>query len=237
MVADCNILRSAPQRIDFRKRRPVLSAVVDERTDRRTGTAGVGRPRDPQVDEAILAATRELLVEVGYQKTTITAIARRAKLGTAAIYRRWATRETIIEDAIFAMEDDALPEATDDLHADLLTWTRMFLARIAEPATRAAIPGLLSAYRSDDGVYERLVARSEHPAREALTARVTAAFPERSSDVNAAVSEAAFDLLMAATTMRGLTSGLTDAEAFCARTADSLALLVTVNRAEIDLRL
>ncbi|WP_253277159.1 TetR/AcrR family transcriptional regulator [Rhodococcus sp. RD6.2] len=205
---------------------------MDERRDRRTGTAGVGRPRDPQVDEAILAATRELLVECGYQKTTITAIARRAKLGTAAIYRRWATRESIIEDAIFGMQDVALPEATDDLRADLLTWTRMFLVRIAEPATRAAIPGLLSAYHSDDGVYERLVTRSEAPARAALTARVAAAFPERSDDTNTAVSDAAFDLLMAATTMRGLTSGLADADTFCARTAESLTLLVTVDRAD-----
>lgn len=227
------LLRSAPQRNSFGESRPVLSADVDERRDRRTGTAGVGRPRDPQVDQAILAATRELLVECGYQKTTITAIARRAKLGTAAIYRRWATRESIIEDAIFGMQDVALPEATDDLRADLLKWTRMFLERIAEPATRAAIPGLLSAYRADDGVYERLVARSELPARAALTERVTAAFPERSGEANAAVSDDAFGMLMAATTMRGLTSGLTDADAFCARTAESLVLLVTVNRAEI----
>ncbi|MFC7451179.1 TetR/AcrR family transcriptional regulator [Rhodococcus daqingensis] len=200
---------------------------MDERRDRRIGTAGVGRPRDPELDRSILAAARELLVEVGYQKATITAIARRAEVGTAAIYRRWATRESIIEDAVFGMGDAALPQATGDLREDLLRWVRMFLARIAEPATRAAIPGLLSAYHHDDGVYERLVRRSERPARDALAEQVVAAFPDRPAAASRAAADAAFDLLVAATTMRGLTSGLAGAEAFCARTADSLTVLVT----------
>ncbi|AQA26052.1 bacterial regulatory, tetR family protein [Rhodococcus sp. MTM3W5.2] len=66
--------------------------------------AGPGRPRDPQVDRSVLDATIALLVESGYQKTTIQAIARRAKVSAPAIYRRWATREMIIEDAIFGLE-------------------------------------------------------------------------------------------------------------------------------------
>ena len=36
----------------------------------------VGRPRDPRVDDAIRQATLDLLVEDGYQATTIQAIAR-----------------------------------------------------------------------------------------------------------------------------------------------------------------
>lgn len=190
----------------------------------------MGRPRDPQVDLAILTATRELLVEEGYQKTTITAIARRAKLGTAAIYRRWATRESIIEDAVFGMQDAALPATTSNLRDDLLTWTRWFLAQVAEPATRAAIPGLLSAYHHEDGAYERLVSSSEYPARLAFWKRVRAEFPERSDVDITAATDTTFDFLVAATIVRGLTSGLADADAFCARTADSLALLVTATR-------
>ncbi|MFZ3393935.1 helix-turn-helix domain-containing protein [Rhodococcus sp. 7Tela_A2] len=75
----------------------------------------MGRPRDPQLDRSILAATRELLAETGYQKATITAIARRAGVGTAAIYRRWATMEAIVEDAIFGRRDAELPAATGAL--------------------------------------------------------------------------------------------------------------------------
>ncbi|MCJ0905687.1 TetR/AcrR family transcriptional regulator [Rhodococcus sp. ARC_M6] len=207
---------------------------MDERKDRRIGTAGVGRPRDPQVDLAILAATRELLAEDGYQKTTITAIARRANLGTAAIYRRWATRESIIEDAVFSMQDAALPVTTSNLRDDLVTWTRWFLTQVAEPATRAAIPGLLSAYHVEDGAYENLVHRSEDPARFAMVERVRAEFPERSDADIVAAADVAFDFLVAATIMRGLTSGLADADAFCSRTAGSLLLLITETRAALQ---
>ncbi|WP_258957207.1 TetR/AcrR family transcriptional regulator [Rhodococcus globerulus] len=207
---------------------------MDERRDRRTGTAGVGRPRDPQVDLAVLAATRELLVELGYQKTTITAIARRADLGTAAIYRRWATRESIIEEAVFGMQNGALPATTSNLREDLLIWTRWFLTQVAEPATRAAIPGLLSAYQQEEGAYQRLVLSSEYPARLALLERVRAEYPERSEADVAAATDVAFDFLVAATIVRGLTSGLTDADAFCTRTAAALALLITATRSDIN---
>ena len=33
-----------------------------------------GRPRDPAIDAAVLAATRELLVEVGYQALTMARV-------------------------------------------------------------------------------------------------------------------------------------------------------------------
>ncbi len=213
------------QRNTFGENSPVLSADVSEHRDRQIQQPGAGRPRDPEVDRSILEATRELLTESGYQKTTISAISRRARVGTAAIYRRWATRESIVEDAIFGMQDVELPTATGDLRADLLAWTRMFLDRIAEPATRSAIPGLLSAYHHHEGVYERLVGRSELPAREAMTRLLASAAPERTAETTQATANAVFDLLMSATTVRGLTVGLIDAESFCARTADALTVL------------
>ena len=33
---------------------------------------GAGRPRDPRIDAAILAATADLLVEIGYANITVT---------------------------------------------------------------------------------------------------------------------------------------------------------------------
>lgn len=203
---------------------------MTELSDRRAGPAGVGRPRDPGLDRSILAAARELLVEVGYQKTTITAIARRAGVGTAAIYRRWSTKESIIEDAVFGLLDPELPAAGPNLRADLLAWTEWFLSRIAEPATRAALPGLLSAYQREQGAYGMLVSRAEEPARAAFVGRVAAALPGRPAAEASAAADGAFDLLVAATIVRGLTSGLAGADEFCARTTESLALLVEADR-------
>ena len=64
-----------------------------------------GRPRDPQKDRDVLQATRELLVEVGYQGTTMVAIARRAGVGAPTIYRRWPNKAAIIMDAFVTRVD------------------------------------------------------------------------------------------------------------------------------------
>ncbi|MGH3560090.1 MAG: TetR family transcriptional regulator, partial [Mycobacterium sp.] len=36
---------------------------------------GAGRPRDPRIDAAILSATAELLVQIGYSNLTLAAVA------------------------------------------------------------------------------------------------------------------------------------------------------------------
>lgn len=191
---------------------------------RRAAAAGPGRPRDPQVDRAVLEATVDLLVEAGYQKTTIQAIARRAHVSAPAIYRRWATREMIIEDAVFGIQagdDVPVPPSTDDLRADLLTWTHQFLDRTAHPAARSAIPGLLSAYHHHDGVHERLVQRAEVPTRAALVDRILDAVPGAGAQAEGTAG-IVFDMLMSATMIRGVAYGHEDADEWCTHLADAL---------------
>ena len=67
----------------------------------RTLPGRAGRPRDPQVDASIRAATLELLVEDGYQATTIQAVARRAGVSAPSIYRRWSSKAELVEAAVF----------------------------------------------------------------------------------------------------------------------------------------
>ncbi|EME23925.1 TetR family transcriptional regulator [Rhodococcus triatomae BKS 15-14] len=205
-----------------------MSAFVNLTRDRRPDAAGPGRPRDPQVDRAVLAATVALLVESGYQKTTIQAIARRAQVSAPAIYRRWATREMIIEDAIFGLQEGqspALPPSTGDLRADLLTWTRHFLDRTAHPAARSAIPGLLSAYHHHDGIHERLVERAEAPARAALTERIVDAVPTAGARAEA-TAVIVFDMLVSATMIRGVAHGHEGADEWCEQLADALHAVI-----------
>ncbi|MYR06934.1 TetR family transcriptional regulator [Gordonia sp. SID5947] len=75
------------------------------------GRRGRGRPRDERLDERILGATRELIDEVGYHQVTMEAIAARAQVGKASLYRRWPTKAAVITDA-FATELVA-PSAPD----------------------------------------------------------------------------------------------------------------------------
>jgi AcrR family transcriptional regulator len=185
-----------------------------------------GRPRDPQKDRDVLQATRDLLVEHGYQGTTIVAIARRAGVGAPTIYRRWPSREALVEDAAFGhSEPAAVPESSGDLRTDLGAWVRTFLNQLADPVTRAAIPGLLLAYQREDGLYERLVNRAERDVRVLLTSLLAGYLTDLTARQLTTRADAVFDLLVATTTVRALTQGLADHERFCDQTADALTAL------------
>lgn len=58
-----------------------------------------GRPRSVEVDRAVLAATRDLLLADGYDALSIQAIARRAGVSRAAVYRRWSSVPMIVAEA------------------------------------------------------------------------------------------------------------------------------------------
>lgn len=80
-----------------------------------------GRPRDPHLDEAILAATVELLCEQGFAGTTVEAVAERAGVGKATIYRRWANREELLLAAGGAMGSCPPDPDSGDVRHDLVT--------------------------------------------------------------------------------------------------------------------
>ena len=189
-----------------------------------SATSAVGRPRNPAKDVAVLQATRDLLIEVGYQGATVVAIARRAGVGAPTIYRRWATKEALVEDAAFGHPQPApMPAPTGDLSADLHAWVSTFHDFLADPAVRAALPGLLTAYHRDEQVYERLVLRSEVDVRQQMVELLTSARPRVPHDE--AHADTVFDFLVGITVARAMTRGLIDRLAFCERTADALAVL------------
>lgn len=130
---------------------------------------------------------------------------------------RW--REALIEDAAFGHTQPAPPPApTGDLRNDLRAWVYAFLTWLAAPVTRAAICGLLLAYQQEEGLYQRLVSRSEQDVRALFTQLLA-------SDHRQARADEVFDFLVATTAIRALTVELADAATFCDRTADALAAL------------
>jgi len=60
----------------------------------------VGRPRDPHVDEAILSAAVDLLIEEGFARLSIEGVAARAGVGKATVYRRWESKSALVVDGI-----------------------------------------------------------------------------------------------------------------------------------------
>ncbi|MGW0249165.1 TetR/AcrR family transcriptional regulator [Nocardia goodfellowii] len=201
-------------------------------SERRESRPGPGRPRDPQLDDQVLRATQELLVEQGFQATTIQGVARRAGVVTTSIYRRWPNKTHLVEDAIFALDAGVVPQATGDIEADLLAWTRLFFTAATHPAARSGIPGLLSAYHDDEHSYRRLLERGEGLARAGLRATIDAAI-ESGQALPGCDPDLIFEFLRGTTLLRALTRGEEDGEQFCRQTAAALVTLATRHESTI----
>ena len=107
-----------------------------------------GRPRDPRRREAILQAAIALVVEVGYDRMTVDALAARAGVSKPTIYRRWPHgKPEIVVEAIRARraEAGALPD-TGSLRGDLLAMLGTVVSGLEEDAHLAG--GLISQLRS-----------------------------------------------------------------------------------------
>lgn len=101
-----------------------------------------GRPRRSELDVVILRATADLLMEGGLTAASIDAIASRAGVGKASIYRRWPSRDELILDALLDRTADSLqiPEGMSALGA-----LEFHMAELARVLSRPRIGSLLRA--------------------------------------------------------------------------------------------
>jgi AcrR family transcriptional regulator len=139
-----------------------------------------GRPRSVDVDERVLAAARAIEAEVGYDATTIEAVAARAGVAKTAIYRRWPNKGVLLYEAVLGRADDhsEVPD-TGDLRADLLAVLHANAAGYRTAATRGLIAALSGEALRDDRVAELLRTRFFGPRADAIAVRVEQAVARR----------------------------------------------------------
>ncbi|MEU1284139.1 TetR/AcrR family transcriptional regulator [Kitasatospora sp. NPDC005856] len=141
-----------------------------------------GRPRDAARDRALLDATLAVLAEQGYGGLTTAAVAARAGVSTATLYRRWSSKEELVI-AAAALHGEGVYEQPDTggLEGDLrvvlrdkaATMTgeggRLIRALIGEAAHNTALAQALvgaflqPVYRRVEEVVRRAVERGEIP--------------------------------------------------------------------------
>lgn len=124
-----------------------------------------GRPRDAQLDHAILEATRELLRVDSYAKLSMESVAARAQVGKKTLYRRWPSKAPLVADAVLdAYGRDGAFDVSDttNIRADLQSWLVEHAEFIADPSNAALIRALIAAAASNpsdnNALYERLSA-------------------------------------------------------------------------------
>jgi AcrR family transcriptional regulator len=83
---------------------------------------GPGRPRSERAHGAILEATLDLLVEEGFSRMSIEAVATRAGVGKATIYRRWLSKADLVAEAVACMKGHELRDVdTGNVRDDLVS--------------------------------------------------------------------------------------------------------------------
>jgi AcrR family transcriptional regulator len=94
---------------------------------------GPGRPRDPDIDERVLAIARHHLAAHGYTAMSLVAVAEEAGTTRQALYRRWPTKADLATAAIAGMSQASERPPTEDPFADLVGELHAFRRGISRP--------------------------------------------------------------------------------------------------------
>ena len=73
-----------------------------------------GRPRDPAADRAILESARAVLARRGFTGTSMDEIARTAGVGKDTLYRRWKSKELLVQHVLTVLAAENVPVPADD---------------------------------------------------------------------------------------------------------------------------
>ena len=130
-----------------------------------------GRPRSEATRVAILTATRDLVIDRGYDGLTVAAIAERASAGVQTIYRWWPDKAAIVAECVLenlVVIDMITAHDTGDATADLRSWLRESYEGLSKQPAAALFKALLVAATKDASIAERLEDQLAAPVRRAL---------------------------------------------------------------------
>ncbi|MEU7578282.1 TetR/AcrR family transcriptional regulator [Streptomyces sp. NPDC041068] len=171
-----------------------------------------GRPRSAAADAAILEATRQGLVELGWSKLTLGAVATRAGVAKTTLYRRWAGKSELVVDAVAELFDELELPDRGSLAADIEGVVLQFAVLLGRPETKTALMAVVAESTTDeplrDRIRESIVDRQK---RLVLAGRARAQergeLPTESDPVHAAhTADLIFDVIAGAVVHRALVS-------------------------------
>jgi AcrR family transcriptional regulator len=119
-----------------------------------------------EVTDAITNAFFEELAEVGYGRLSIDAVARRAGVGKAAIYRRWKSKldMTVALTSGVAVAALDVPD-TGNLRDDIREYLAGGLAALTHPQAQKIIPDLLAEAARNPTLTDALLTMVQNPRR------------------------------------------------------------------------
>lgn len=113
-------------------------------TGKRRAPAGAAVLRG-EITTAIRRALMQELAAVGYGRLSIEAVARRAGVSKAAVYRRWSSKLDLVLETVVAAAGSKLPALdTGSLRGDLTLLFQVVMHALSHPLASQIIPDLLA---------------------------------------------------------------------------------------------
>lgn len=82
---------------------------------------GRGRPRDPSIEERVIAAATRELAERGFQAFSMRSVARLARVARPSLMLRWPTRDALILDTLERLSAWPSPEPSEAVRTQIDT--------------------------------------------------------------------------------------------------------------------
>lgn len=154
-----------------------------------------GATLDADVTGGILSAVLAELADVGYGKLSMDGVARRARAGKAALYRRWSAKQDMVLDAVISVSLPVAEETSSgDIRTDVIGLVRGVDSWIGDPLMSRVLPDLLAEAKRNTALADALTEQLGAPRREAGRTLIAAAIAR--GDVRADVDvEYALDLM------------------------------------------
>lgn len=110
-----------------------------------TPTTRRGRPRDPLRDRAILDAARTVVADNGFTGASMDAIARHAGVGKDTLYRRWDSKEQLVQHlmTVLAAEGISGHSLGDDPRFELFVFLQDIVRLNTESDFGAIVAGVV----------------------------------------------------------------------------------------------
>jgi AcrR family transcriptional regulator len=103
-----------------------------------------GRPRDARADQVILDAAASVLGEVGPHGFSVDAVAVRAGVGKATIYRRWPSRAQLLLETTHLATPDIPDPDTGSVREDLVRLTKGLMIKMRDTAAGRMLPAIMA---------------------------------------------------------------------------------------------
>jgi AcrR family transcriptional regulator len=127
-----------------------------------------GRPRSERAERAILDAALELFAESGLGGFSIEAVAARAGVGKATIYRRWPGKQDLLLDALATVKTPLPEPAGRSVRDDLVAMLETMCADSADPRRTRLFTLLLGEGEACPRLVQRYKETIVEPRREMI---------------------------------------------------------------------